>query len=220
MKLTLEDFLHKQQQTTEVNLEEKYIQEIQKLRQQIEELKDTLDAERERAYQKGLEDGTKKGYDLAKQEFETKLQQLEEEKSNQLKQNLKDYLEKLEDSILKLQTNYKEIVLRTADIIADSITEIFDFLYLSVENKDLVVKQIKELLEEFFEYPRVYIKVGDSRLMEIFKLKGFDVDIDETLRGLDFVVDFREFKIENKIAEKLEIIKDEIKREIKKLSEV
>lgn len=220
MKLLLEDFSFKPQQTGKENLEEAYIIQIQQLRQQIEELKNTLNAEKEAAYKKGLEDGTARGYDLAKQEFEARLQQVEEEKTSQLKQSLKDYLVKLDDNINRLQTNYKEIILQTAEIISDSITEIFDFLYLSEENKDLVVRQIRELLEEFFEYPKVYIKVGNPQLMEIFKLRGFDVEIDQNLKGLDFVVDFREFRVENRIAEKLEIIKDEIKREIKKLSEV
>lgn len=220
MKLTLEDFSPKQQQTIEENLEEEYRKEILQLKQEIGQLKNILNTEREAAYQKGLEEGTKRGYELAKQEFEARLQQVEEEKNNQLKQALEDYLVKLEDNIHRIQTNYKEIILQTAEIISDSITEIFDFLYLSEENKELVVKQIKELVEEFFEYPKVYIKVGNPQLMEVFKLKGYDVEIDKDLKGLDFVVDFREFKVENRIAEKLGIIKDEIKREIKKLSEV
>lgn len=64
------------------------------------------------------------------------------------------------------------------------------------------------------------IRVSNDILAEIFRKKGFEVLVDEHLNGLDFVIDFKEFKIESKIEEKIRIIKDEIKREIKKLSEI
>lgn len=220
MRLMLEDFSLKPQQNTQKTKEEEYLKEIQRLKREVEEIKSNLLKEREIAYQQGLSEGMSKGYSLAKEEVEAQLKKIEEEKNNQLKETLKDYLVKIEDNIKNIQTSYKNVIAQTTEIISDSITDILEFLYLSEENKELVMRQIREILEEFFEYPKVYIRVGSQQLADILKARGLDVEFDERLKGLDFVMDFREFKIENNITEKLRIIKDEIKREIKKLSEV
>lgn len=220
MSLLLKDFSNRNNKNITEKREEEYLNKIKALKEEIQNLKVNLIKEKEAAYQQGFSDGKVEGYKLAKEEYDNLIKKLGEEKDRQTKEILKDYLHKIEENIENIKKNYQNILLQTSEILSDSITEILEFLYLSEEKKDLVYNQIIELLEEFFVYQQVYIKVGNKELAEIFRAKNFEVEIDPNLKGLDFIVDFREFKIENRIEEKLRIIKDEIKREIKKLSEV
>lgn len=222
MKIDIEDFSSKVVQNTGYKHGDQgdLLSEIELLRKEIGDLKLKLKQQKEESFQEGYQAGRKEGYEQAKLEYEDKLREIDEKSKLELDEKLKDYINKLDRVIRSFQDNYKNILDKTIDLISDSLVEILEFVYLKEESFDIILQQINTLIDEFYDYEFFVIKVGNENLYRILKDKYDNVEIDENLEGLDFIVDFREFKIENRIKEKLEILKDEVEREIKKLSEV
>ncbi|MEZ0323945.1 MAG: hypothetical protein ABWJ98_06535 [Hydrogenothermaceae bacterium] len=220
--IDLEDFSLKSEDSLCVKNSEvdRLKEEISKLKSQLEELKSNFEIEKEEAFQEGF----LKGKEVAKSElssqFELKIKEIRDQSQSEMIEKLKEQISHFEKTLNDIKNNYRQLLEKTIDILSDSIASILEFLYINQEYSDDVIAQINGLVEEFYEYPQFVIKVGNSKLFEILKNRFENVEFDSSLKGLDFVVDFKEFKIENKLKEKLEIIKDEIKREIKKLSEV
>lgn len=220
MRLFLEDFSKKEEDTQQTDTQREYIDKIADLERQIKNLKTILEEEKKIAFEEGYRKGIEDGFEKSKEEFEKKLIELEDRAKKQTKDTLEQYLSKIDENLDYIKKKYKSLLDGTIEIISDSIEEIIEFLYIENKFSELVIHQISSLVEEFYEYPQPVIRVSNDILAEIFRKKGFEVLVDERLNGLDFVIDFKEFKIESKIEEKIRIIKDEIKREIKKLSEV
>lgn len=220
MRLFLEDFSKKEEDTQQTDTQREYIDRIADLEREIRNLKTILEEEKKTAFEEGYRKGIEDGFEKSKEEFEKKLIELEDRAKKQTKDTLEQYLSKIDENLDYIKKKYKSVLDGTIEIISDSIEEIIEFLYMENKFSELVIHQISSLVEEFYEYPQPVIRVSNDILAEIFRKKGFDVLVDERLNGLDFVIDFKEFKIESKIEEKIRIIKDEIKREIKKLSEI
>lgn len=220
MRLFLEDFSKKEEDTQQTDTQREYIDKIADLEREIRNLKTILEEEKKIAFEEGYRKGIEDGFEKSKEEFEKKLIELEDRAKKQTKDTLEQYLSKIDENLDYIKKKYKSLLDGTIEIISDSIEEIIEFLYIENKFSELVIHQISSLVEEFYEYPQPVIRVSNDILAEIFRKKGFEVLVDEHLNGLDFVIDFKEFKIESKIEEKIRIIKDEIKREIKKLSEI
>lgn len=220
MRLFLEDFSKKEEDTQQTDTQREYIDKIADLEREIRNLKTILEEEKKIAFEEGYRKGIEDGFEKSKEEFEKKLIELEDRAKKQTKDTLEQYLSKIDENLDYIKKKYKSLLDGTIEIISDSIEEIIEFLYIENKFSELVIHQISSLVEEFYEYPQPVIRVSNDILAEIFRKKGFEVLVDERLNGLDFVIDFKEFKIESKIEEKIRIIKDEIKREIKKLSEI
>jgi flagellar assembly protein FliH len=135
-------------------------------------------------------------------------------------------LNKLKISIEKIQNSLKQhyqiYLAKISEIISDSIAEILEFLYIYEKDPEKVAEKINEILEELREFKVLKIKVSKDQNLELLQkfLSHVSLEIDEKLEGNDFIIEFDNGKIENKFREKIEIVKDEIKREIKKLSEI
>lgn len=220
MRLFLEDFSKKEENTQQTDTQREYIDKIADLEREIRNLKTILEEEKKIAFEEGYRKGIEDGFEKSKEEFEKKLIELEDRAKKQTKDTLEQYLSKIDENLDYIKKKYKSLLDGTIEIISDSIEEIIEFLYIENKFSELVIHQISSLVEEFYEYPQPVIRVSNDILAEIFRKKGFEILVDERLNGLDFVIDFKEFKIESKIEEKIRIIKDEIKREIKKLSEI
>lgn len=220
MKLLLEDFGKKNLQVEQSSIEEKYTQKIRELELQIENLKNIIEEEKRKSFEEGYSKAAEESYQKALEEFNKQKIDMENQNQKQMEYILDQCLSKINENITSVKEKYKSLIDGTTKIISDSIGDILEFLYIENNFNDLIVNQINNLIEEFYEYPQISIKVSNETLAEILQNKGFDVSIDENLKGLDFVIDFKEFRIENKIKEKIEIVKNEIKREIKKLSEI
>ncbi|MCX7760797.1 MAG: CCDC90 family protein [Hydrogenothermaceae bacterium] len=195
-------------------------EEIEKLKSKLEELTKHIEIEKEKAYQEGFLKGRESAVSELSSEFEVRIKEIQEQSQAEIVQRLKEYILNFEKTVNGTKDSYKQLLEKTINLLSDSISSLLEFLYINQEYSDMVITEINKLIEEFYEYPQFVIKVGDIKLFEILKDRFENVEMDNSLEGLDFIVDFKEFKVENKLKEKLEIVKDEIKREIKKLSEV
>lgn len=221
MKLFLEDFSYKEKEKglKEEEDRENLINQIRELQQKVEYLESSIERERQESFEEGIKRGREEGYALAKEEFENSIRLLEEKKQSEILTEVQNHFSILEENIKNIKEEYKNIIQGMIEILSDSIVEIMEFLYLNSEDYTSVLSEIISLVEEFYEFPEFIVKVGNENLYKALSGR-YKVEMDERLKGLDFVVDFRDFKVENKLQEKIRIVKDEIKREIKKLSEV
>mgnify|MGYP001770687965 CR=1 FL=1 len=190
-------------------------QQIQDLEKKLEEIKQISLIE---GYEKAKEELLKE-LEIEKQKYFNQLKQEFEEK---LAQKLEAYKKTFEDLNYKLNQGLKEILDKINLIISDSVEEILDFLSLNYRNPQTIKDSIEMLIETLKSNNLVSIKVGTKELEELLKkaLPDTQITLDETLNPNDFKLEFDLVKVENNVKEKIELVKDEIKREIKKLSEV
>ncbi len=212
---------------TQKNLDEdkKYkelIFENQILKQNIEELKQKIEEIRQISLIEGYEkakDELLKDLENQKQAY---LNQLTEEFEEKLKQNLQTYAKNFQDINFKLNEGLKQILDKMNAIISDSLEEILEFISINYHDPKSIKENISSIVEELKSYKPISIKVGCLELKEILKKFIPDIEIihDESMNLNDFKVEFEFIKVENNVKEKIQLVKDEIKREIKKLSEV
>jgi vacuolar-type H+-ATPase subunit E/Vma4 len=225
MKLNLTDFT--QLKNISENLEEKengnnLEKEIEALKNQINQLLKQIEIEKENAYKKGFEDATKSLEEKYKNILEQKIKEIEASFNDKYDAEIKqaeDTIEKIQNA---LKQHYQIYLAKISEIISDSIAEILEFLYIHEKDPKEVAEKINEILEELREFKVLKIKISKDQNLELLQkfLSSVSLEIDENLKGNDFIIEFDNGKIENKFREKIEIVKDEIKREIKKLSEI
>jgi vacuolar-type H+-ATPase subunit E/Vma4 len=225
MKLNLTDF--SQLKNISENFEEKendnnLEKEIEVLKNQINQLLKQIEIEKEDAYKKGFEDATKSLEEKYEDILEQKIKEIEasfnDKCSSEIKQ-AQDTIEKIQNS---LKQHYQTYLAKISEIISDSIAEILEFLCIHEKDPEKVAEKINEILEELREFKVLKIKISKDQNLELLQrfLSNISLEIDEKLEGNDFIIEFDNGKIENKFREKIEIVKDEIKREIKELSEI
>ncbi|ACN99024.1 hypothetical protein SULAZ_1347 [Sulfurihydrogenibium azorense Az-Fu1] len=192
------------------------------LKQKIQELEKKLEEVRQVSLIEGYERAKEemlKELELEKQNY---YNQLKQEFEKQIAQKLETYKKTFEDLNYKLNQSLKEILDKINIIISDSIEEILDFLSLNYHNPQTIKDNILSIIETLKSNNLVKIKVGTKELQELLKkaLPDVEVILEESLNPNDFKVELDIVKMENNVKEKIELVKDEIKREIKKLSEV
>ncbi len=216
--IELEDFSYFQ----EVENKLKENNEQNKIEILKEEFQKRLEEEREKAFQEGYKKGITEGKEeiekKLKKEFEKFVKEKEiefQKKENELKE-LNSKLKKFRDEIEKKYTQYLDHI---NQILLDSLSEILEFLYIESRNENLISKIIQDILTEFKEQIEAEITVSPE-LKEYVKsiFPNAEIKTDENLEKGDFVIVFPELQVENKIKDKIEILKDEIKREIKKFT--
>jgi len=216
MRLEIEDFneilsvKNKIEEESKEEIEKKYIEEIQRLKREYQE---KLKEEVKSAYKKGFHEGYEKANNELKREYQRQIEDIFKEKEEELKLAVKE-LGYLESEIREKFENYLNNV---RELIVDSIYEILEFLYIELKDRESIVKAIERIILEFKESDSMEILAG-KELYEILKNSLSNIKLDESLDNNDFVINFGDFQIENRLKEKLNIIKDEIKREIKKLT--
>lgn len=219
MMLELEDFNNiisvkekiKEEETKE-QIEKKYIEQIQNIKKEYQQ---KLKEEVEKAYKKGFEEGINKANTQLKREYQLQLQEIVKEKESEI-QYVLSKLKSIEDS---LKERYLEYINNIREIILDSLSEILELLYIDSHNQQNITKAIETILLEFKDQNKIEIQVSET-LYPLLKDTFKNVKKNPQLENDDFIIDFGDFQIENKVKEKLKIIKDEIKREIKKLTQV
>ncbi len=216
MRLDIEDFAevlsvkNKIQEETKEDIERKYIEEIQRLKK---EFKETLEQEIKKAYESGFKEGYERANNELKREYQKQIEEIYKEKEEELL----SVLNNLKGFENKLREKFENYLSSTRELIVDSVDEILELLYIDKNSKDSIVKAIDSIITEFKESKEIEVVVG-KQLYELLKDNFPNVKLDPSLEENDFVVSFGDFQIENRLKEKLKIIKDEIKREIKKLT--
>ena len=202
------DEVSQSQELTLKRLEEKYRQEILKLQASFRE---ELERVKEEAYKKGLEEGYAKGL----REKEKDLINIQKRISGQFQSEL-NKLKVNVDLLIKNFKNEKEVVLeKIKSLILDSLVEIFEFLYLNPSNSSYLKEKINQIIEEFEKEELIAIEVGE-KLAQV--IEGERVKISSDIEDYDFRIIFKDFSVESNFKEKLNILREELEREIKKTS--
>ncbi len=225
MKLELDDFstlnrIEEKKEGEEAKEEGREIQELERLYQekiaQLErEYKELLTKVSKESYEQGFADASSK----FQKEMEEKITQIRQELTLQKQRELEELKEHYIDFEEEYDRKYTLYLSKFTDIVIDSMGEVLEFLFVDKANTETVKRALEKLLEDFSNYLPLSIQVNRHLYKEIKeKFTNVEVKKNEELKNNEFIIEFHDFKIENRIKEKLSVIKDEIKRETKKLT--
>jgi len=190
------------------DLEALYREELLKLQKHYRE---EMERVKEEAYKKGFQEGLEKARLELESQMRSSLEEMEKaynEKLSVLKKNL-DLL------VSQIEERGNRVISEFLRSVSDSLVEILEFLYISPENVSFVKKSLEELLSTFSTEELLSVEVGK----ELGKLlTGEYVKINEELGENDFRLTFKEFTLESKLKEKLNLLREELEREVKKLT--
>lgn len=189
-------------------VEAAYREELLKLQAKF---KVEIERVREEAYREGFQAGIEKTREELEGKLKNSVEQVRkeyEEKLSRLEQNLNSLLKQLNGA-------GQEVVRKFLKTVSDSLVEILEFLYISPENAPFVRKSLDELLSTFTSEEILSVEVG-RELGKVFK--GDNVRVSEELGENDFRLIFKEFTLESKLKDKLKLLREELEREIKKLT--
>lgn len=220
MRLDLSDFgelqkfrekdSEKKREKTKEDVERFYQAEIERLKKEFHLKEENIKKE---YFQKGYIEGSKNKEEELKNRFEKVKNELISKHKNDI-ENLKNIYQNIEKNLVVKNREYLE---KVGSIFLEGLADIFKFLYIQESNTDKIKKSISQILDEFKEETPLIVKVS-KELYEDMKGEFDNIKIDNSLKNKDFTIEFSKFKIESKIEEKIKILKDEIKREIKKLT--
>ncbi len=193
-------------------LEQFYQEKIIQLENHYNELLSKVSKE---SYEQGFADASAK----AQKEMAKEIERVREELTFQKQQEIEELKKNYVNFEKEFDQKYTYYLSKFTDIVVDSIGEILEFLFIDKKNTPTVKSALDKLLEDFSGYLPLHIQVNGS-LYEDIKKKFVNIDVkkNEELKNNEFIIEFHDFKIENKIKEKVDVIKDEIKRETKKLT--
>ncbi len=186
-------------------------------RKKILELQKKYQEEVKKAEENGLKLGFEEGYRKASEEWKAKLQHEVQKIKAEYEAEIKELRNSVSNFHSTLHEEERNYFKRLEKLLLDSIEEILNFLYISPQNAQFVKEKIEELIESFPEETPITIEVGRG-LANV--LSGSKIKISEDLEENDFRINFDPFSIESKIKEKLELLREEIEREIKKSSQI
>jgi flagellar assembly protein FliH len=212
--LELEDFISAPKRGVEQSDSHK---EDNTAQRQLEQLK--------AAHNAALEETKKEAFDAGYRQAEEELSAVwQQELTKKLEQKERECSERqaLEGSIIEevqsvLQA--KSELINT--VILDSLAEMMEYLYVDRTSEKYVASLIVKIIEEFQQTPEISVRLHPTLADGVGGLlDGVKVVADETVARGDFVVDFADFLIESEFNDKIEVIKNEIKKEIEKSSQI
>lgn len=192
------------------DIEKFYREELLKLQMKY---KEELERVREEAYRKGYQDALEK----ARSEYQKRLQESVKEVEKRYADELEGLRIKFEELLRNMKQENSKAVENFLKTITDSLIEILNFLYISPENTHFIKENLEKLLGTFSDEKLISVEVGE-KLGSI--LNGENVKIDNKLGENDFRLVFKDFTIESKIKDKLQILREEIEREAKKATQI
>ena len=98
-------------------------------------------------------------------------------------------------------------------VILSSLEEVLEFLFINPKNSEFVAQKVGELIKEFGGEELVRVEAGRNLVKA---LKGEEAELNPSLGENDFRLIFKEFSVESSFREKLNLLREEIEREIKK----
>jgi len=209
VEMELEDFTYllkvreKKQKEGEAveEIKRRYAEEIEALKAAF---KEEIEKAKEEAYRRGFEDGYKK----ASEEWERELSRVKEESRKEL---LKERL-RLKEALQEVEREKRERLRELERLIVNSLGEILEFLYIHPSNSAYVGEKISRLIDEFSQEELLTLEVGEG-LAEV--ISGENVRVNGELGANDFRIVFKNFSVESDFKEKVNLLREEIEREIK-----
>lgn len=185
--------------------------------QEIARLKAAHASALEETKRAAFEAGRAEGRKEAGAEFESILEaRLEEQRQNCIAANaVTEAIHKRSETVLQT------IRVKVNDIVVDSLGEILEYLYLNTAQAEFIASMIEKIIDEFTPDPAVTVHVHPDQFETMHAIMGeLNVVADEEILPGDFRIDFTDYLLEHELADKIEVIKNEIKKEIEKSSEI
>ena len=229
MRLELDDFstieaIQKKKESIKTDAKEGNIeQKIQELESFYQEKIEQLEKDYKELLNKVSKESYEQGFSDARQKLQKDLEETIAQIQQELNQQKEKEIAQIQDKYLsfgkEFEEKYKLFIHRFTDIFLDHVAEILEFLFIDKRNTQTISGVIEKLLDDFSNYMPLHIMVSEKMYEEIKdRFKNVSVKKSGELKNNEFVIEFHDFKIENRIKEKLDVIKDEIKRETKKLT--
>ena len=219
--LDLEDFGRslKRPDSKEISKEEleKFYQE------QIRKLEKEYEKKVQQSYKEGFEEGYKKASEEVKEtlikEFEQKLNKALKEKENEIRIEQENIKNQVLNFLKEIKDRYRKHIEFVDELILSVLEEIMEYLYISPENAGYVSEEIKKIIDDLKIAPEITVEIS-PQLKSFIDLQSDNIKIVERkdFKGGDFTVKIENVQFESRFKEKMSILKDEIKREIKKNS--
>lgn len=187
-----------------------YRQKIEALQ---EELAKRLESERKESYKQGFEKAMQEASVIYSKRIQEEMESFKAAKEKEYAEAKSRFLE-IGGAI---RDKLKEHLAHLERILLDNILELLEFLYIDEKNSPHVERAIREILAEFQNATNTQIRVGKA-IGRFLEEQGLEAAIiqDVALGANDFIIQFSDIHIENRITEKLKVLRDEIEREIKK----
>ncbi|NPA12614.1 MAG: hypothetical protein GXO45_01360 [Aquificae bacterium] len=222
MSLDIPDFGLPQQPPPDK--EEVSKEELEKFYQsQINQLKKQYEKQIQEAYQKGLAEGKKQGEEEATERLnkqcEEQINQLLAQKDKELKERINSLQNSIQETLSQIEDRYNKRLTALKETVLSAIPEIMEYLFINPSNAQYVSDQIQKLLEDLGE-TEVVVEVSPQVAQLLETTQGIKVVENPQLQVGDFKVKIENAQIEANFKEKLGIILDEIKREIKKTAQI
>lgn len=157
-----------------------------------------------------------------KEKLETTLNNVIKEKEEEINKKLKEKNKEISNILNQLKEKYMQKIDFIEELIISSLEEILNYLYLHPSNREILEKEIRDIIRQIKNSYSIKITISPY-LKEYFKdvdKNEIEVEIDENLSQNDFIIEFDHVQIESNFKEKVKILKDEIKREIKKNTQI
>ncbi len=201
-----------QEEITPKEVEEFYQEKILELE---ENYRKKLEETKKEYFEKGFKEAVKK----KDEEFQNILKDLKEKVEKEKEQEINNISQKYRYIEKDLKEKIDQYLTDLSNILLDNLEEILEFLYIQNSNKDIIKDAITQTILEFKESIPIEIKVSPTIYDEINKsFTNIKIEKDDNLKNGDYVIEFYDFKLENRFKEKIEVLKDEIKRETKKFT--
>lgn len=177
------------------------------------------------AHVAALEETKKAAYDAG---FAKALEESEARCNEQLTQRLHEERERFiaaETLVTGLHESLERAVQNTRDrineIVIDSLAEILRYFYLNEADAGKIAGMVEAILDEFDAAPEISVSLHPSQAEPVRALlTGVRIVEDEEIEPGDFKIDFADYLVEHILQEKIEVIKNEIKKEIEKSAEI
>lgn len=219
--IDLEDFspfleVNKKTEAKEKEGEERSLEELEAFyREELLKLQEHYRREMEKAKEEAYRKGFREGVEKARSELETKMKSSLEEMEKSYNEKLSVLKKNLDSLVFQIEEKGNAVISDFLKSVSDSLMEILEFLYISPENAPFVKRSLEELLSTFSSEELLSVEVGK----ELGKLlTGEHVKVNEELGENDFRLTFKEFTLESKLKEKLNLLREELEREVKKLT--
>ncbi|RMD46918.1 MAG: hypothetical protein D6831_00925, partial [Aquificota bacterium] len=108
------------------------------------------------------------------------------------------------------------------ELILSALEEILYYMYIDESNLDFLSREIKKLIYQIKKSSTIKLTIPPSMadLLKDLNMEELEIEIDDNLPKGDFIIEFDDVQLETNFQEKIKILKDEIKREIKKHSKI
>ena len=199
---------------------EKYY--LEKIRLLEEKYQKHIEEERKKAFEEGYKKAKEELEEGFKEKLETMLNNVIKEKEEEINKKLKEKNKEISNILNQLKEKYMQKIDFIEELIISSLEELLNYLYLHPSNREILEKEIRDIIRQIKNSYSIKITISPY-LKEYFKdvdKNEIEVEIDENLSQNDFIIEFDHVQIESNFKEKVKILKDEIKREIKKNSQV